>query len=354
MSSTTTVAWNRGAILGLVALPTILAFLLSLALGSVRVPLGDVVRILVGAQPARESWATIVLLFRLPKAITALVAGATLAVSGLVMQTLFRNPLAGPFVLGINAGASLGVALTVLVAGGAGSAGLLTHMGFLGDLGTILAASLGSALVLLLVLFASRRVRSVMTLLILGLLFGYAVNAVTSILMHYSVADRIQAYIAWTFGSFGGVTWGQLAVFAPLLLVTMGLTMLLSKPLNAFLLGERYAESMGLRVMRTRIAIVVITAVQAGAVTAFCGPIGFIGIAIPHLCRALFRTADHRLLLPASMIVGAGVALVADIIAGLPGSQAVLPLNAVTALVGAPVVAWVIVRRRSFDKVMES
>ena len=350
--STRPLAGRRRATVLLLAAATVAAFLLSIALGSVSIPLSDIARIFVGAEPARSGHRTIVLLFRLPKALTALCAGAGLAVSGLIMQTLFRNPLAGPFVLGINSGASLGVALTVLAVGGVGASGLLSQLGLLGDLGTIVAASLGSAIVLLLVLIVSRRVAGVMTLLILGLLFGYAVNAVTSILIHYSVADRIQAYVAWTFGSFGGVTWQQLALLGPILAVSLVAATFLAKSLNALLLGERYAESMGLNIRRSRILIVTVTAIQAGAVTAFCGPIGFIGIAIPHLCRALMRTADHRVLLPTTMLVGACAALVADIVAQLPGAQSVLPLNAVTALVGAPVVAWVILGRRGFDRTL--
>ncbi len=348
-------AARRFAFAALVAL-LIALFLSSVALGSVRIPLRDVLAILLGGEPATASWSTIVIKFRLPKAITAMLAGAALSVAGLQMQTLFRNPLAGPFVLGISSGASLGVALVVLGTARLGGtmigAGLLAGLGALGDLGVAAAASLGSALVLGLVLLVARRVASTMTLLILGLLFGYAASALVSVLLYFSIAERIQAYIAWTFGTFGTTTWSQLRVLAPAVMGALALGHLAAKPLNALLLGETYARSMGLTVGRARLQIVASASILAGVVTAFCGPIGFVGIAVPHLCRSLFNTSDHRVLLPAVTLLGASLALAADLIAHLPGSQITLPLNAVTALVGAPVVAWVILRqgnlRRAF------
>ncbi len=337
-------AGRRLAFIGLIALLATL-FLLSVALGSVRIPLRDVLVILLGGEPATATWSTIVLRFRLPKAITAMLAGAALSVAGLQMQTLFRNPLAGPFVLGITSGASLGVALVVLGTGGMVGAGLLAGLGFFGDFGVAAAASLGSALILGLVLLVARRVASTMTLLILGLLFGYATSALVSVLLYFSIAERIQAYVAWTFGTFGTTTWSQLRVLAPAVIGALVLAHLAAKPLNALLLGETYARSMGLTVMRARIQIVASASILAGVVTAFCGPIGFLGVAVPHLCRSLFNTSDHRVLLPAVTLLGASLALAADLIAHLPGSQLTLPLNAITALVGAPVVAWVILRR---------
>lgn len=329
----------------------LLVFLLSLAIGSVTIPLAEIGTILLGGQASKASWATIVLKFRLPKAVTAMLAGAALSVSGLQMQTLFRNPLAGPFVLGISSGASLGVAVSVLLAGAAvglgGSTTLLAGISLAGDAGLALSAILGSGLVLGLVLAVARRVQSAMTLLILGLMFGYATSALVSVLLYFSIADRIQAYISWTFGSFGGVTWRQLRVMAPAILLGLAGGHLLMKPLNALLLGETYARSLGLNVRGARLGIIASSAVLAGVVTAFCGPIGFLGIAVPHLCRSLFHTSDHRLLLPAVSLMGATLALGADIVAGLPGSQLTLPLNAVTALLGAPVVIWVILRQRN-------
>ena len=320
-------------------------FLLSLLLGSVRIPLSEVLTILLGGTPEKTTWQTIVLQFRLPKAITAVLAGAALSVSGLQMQTLFRNPLAGPFVLGINAGASLGVALVVLSVGAVG-ASLTAGLSLLGDFSIVIAASLGAGSVLFLVMLVARRVET-MTLLILGLLFGYAASALVSLLLYFSIAERIQAYIAWTFGDFGGVTWRQMVVLAPTVAIGLLIAWLSAKPLNALLLGEAYAHSLGVRVRRARFWILVSSAMLAGTITAFAGPIGFVGVAVPHLCRSLFNSSDHRTLIPASIVMGGIVTLVADLIAQLPGSQTVLPLNAITALIGAPIVAWVILRRRN-------
>ncbi len=340
-----------GLLLAGLALVALAAFMLSLAVGSVRIPLDEIVSVLLGGEASKQAWATIVLKFRLPKALTAMLAGAALSVSGLQMQTLFRNPLAGPFVLGISSGASLGVALTVLLAGVAvglgGGTTLLAGISLAGDASLALSAIAGSGLVLLLVMSVARRVQSGMTLLILGLMFGYTTSALVSVLIYFSVVERIQAYISWTFGSFGGVTWRQLQVMAPAILLGLAGGHLLMKPLNALLLGETYALSLGLNVRRVRLAIIGTSAVLAGVVTAFCGPIGFLGIAVPHLCRSLLHTSDHRLLLPAVSFMGATLALGADIVAGLPGSQLTLPLNAVTALLGAPVVIWVILRQRN-------
>ena len=340
-----------GLLLAGLALIALAVFLLSLAVGSVRIPIDEIVAVLLGGDASKPAWATIVLKFRLPKALTAMLAGAALSVSGLQMQTLFRNPLAGPFVLGISSGASLGVALTVLLAGVAvglgGSTTLLAGISLAGDTSLALSAITGSGLVLLLVMTVARKVQSGMTLLILGLMFGYTTSALVSVLIYFSVVERIQAYISWTFGSFGGVTWRQLQVMAPAILVGLAGGHLLMKPLNALLLGETYALSLGLNVRRVRLGIIGSSAVLAGVVTAFCGPIGFLGIAVPHLCRSLLHTSDHRLLLPAVSFMGATLALGADIVAGLPGSQLTLPLNAVTALLGAPVVIWVILRQRN-------
>lgn len=321
-------------------------FALSLLLGSVLIPLGDVLSILLGGEPARESWRTIVMNFRLPKAITATLAGAGLSISGLIMQTLFRNPLADPFILGISSGASLGVGLVILVGGATGTV-LLAGLGFGGDLALIIASSVGASAVLGLVLLLSRRLAGITSLLILGLMFGYVTSALVSIMIHFSAADRIQSYLNWTFGSFGGVTWGQMGLFATVVVAGGVLAFAASKPLNALLLGEQYARTMGVDVRRARVLLILSSALIAGAVTTFCGPIGFIGVAVPHLCRGLVGTSDHRVLLPASALLGAALALVADMVAQLPGSQVVLPLNAITALLGAPVVIAIILRRRA-------
>jgi iron complex transport system permease protein len=333
---------RRMVLVGLVLL-LVGCFLLSLTLGSVKIPLPDIVAILMGGEGARETWTTIVWKFRLPKAITAVLAGAALSVSGLQMQTLFRNPLAGPSVLGVNAGAGLGVAVVVLLTGITGST-LLAGLGVSGDFGIVVAASLGAGLVLALVLAFARRVET-MTLLILGLLFSYGVSALVSILLYFAIPERIQAYISWTFGSFGGVTWSQLRLMLPAVLIGLLIAGLLAKSLNALLLGENYAQTLGLKVLRVRWWVVLSTAVLSATITVFCGPIIFLDVAVPHLCRALFNTSDHRILIPTCILLGAIIALIADLIAQLPGSQLTLPLNAVMALFGVPVVMWVILQR---------
>ncbi len=321
-------------------------FALSLGFGSVSIPLDAVAAILWDEAGQKASWSHIVHAIRLPRALTAVLAGAALSASGLQMQTLFRNPLADPFILGISAGASLGVALVVLGTGVTGG-GLLAGLGLLGQAGVVAAAVAGAALVLGLVMLVGRRLQNAMTLLILGLMFGYLTGALVSVLLYFSIPEQVQTYVLWTFGSFGAVTWGQLAILAPVVLAGLGIAGLLVKPLNALLLGETYARSMGLDARRARLWIIASAALLAGAVTAYCGPIGFLGVAVPHLCRALFDTSDHRVLLPATLLLGAMLALSADLAARLPGSEATLPLNAVTALIGAPVVTWIILRRRN-------
>ncbi|MDA8018766.1 MAG: iron ABC transporter permease [Thermoanaerobaculia bacterium] len=338
-------SFTRPVIWLLLAGGVALLFLLDLALGSVRIPGSEVLKVLAFGEASQDSWTRIVLHFRLPKAVAALLAGGALAVSGLLMQTLFRNPLAGPFVLGISSGASLGVALVVLTTGASG-ASLLATLGVGEDLAVAAAASAGAGLALGLVLVTARRV-SILALLILGMLFGYATGALVTVLLHFAMAERIQAYVVWTFGSFG-VTWQELLVLAPLLLVGLVGSMALAKPLDALLLGEGHARALGVRVTAVRSIVLVATAVLAGSVTAFCGPIGFIGVAVPHLARGLWGTSAHRILLPASALLGAVVALAADLVAQLPGSSSVLPLNAVTALLGTPVIAWVVLRNRRF------
>jgi iron complex transport system permease protein len=331
------------ATLGALALVLVAAFLLNLAFGSVCIPVGEVIAVLAGQDASKDSWTYIIPSFRLPKAVTALLAGAALAVSGLQMQTLFRNPLADPYILGVSAGASLGVALVVLASGAA--TGFLSSVGLVGDLSLIGAAIIGAGGVSALVMVVARRLHQAMTLLILGLMMSYATAAVVSILIYFSVPEQIQAYITWTFGSFGGVTKRQLLLLAPLIGAGLLLAGLLVKPLNALLLGETYARSMGVNVGRVRFWMIAGTSILAGVVTAFCGPIGFLGVAVPHLCRALFHSSDHRILVPATLLMGSTIALLADLVAGLPGSDTVLPLNAVTALLGAPVVVWIILSR---------
>lgn len=322
----------------------LLLLLLSLALGSASIPLDQILSVLLDGKADQIAWTNIVLKFRLPKTVTAILAGMALGVSGLLMQTYFRNPLAEPFVLGVSSGASLGVALVVLTAGGVGGA-LLAGLGLAGDLLLTVAAGLGAACTMILVMMVALRVQSSVTLLILGLMFGYLVAALVSLLLYFAIPERIQAYINWTFGSFSGVTTEQLPILALIVAAGLLLSAALVKPLNALLLGEEYALSLGMRPSLTRFGIVLATALLVSAVTAFCGPIAFLGIAVPHLCRGLLGSADHRLLLPGTMLTGACIALCASIIAEMPGNNLVLPLNVVTALLGAPVVMLVVLRK---------
>ncbi len=336
-----------GARLGFLPLLLVLLgalLLLSLALGSASIPLDQIVSVLLKGEADQQAWTNIILKFRLPKTLTAILAGMALGVSGLLMQTYFRNPLAEPFVLGVSAGASMGVALVLLTTGAVGGA-FLAGLGLAGDLLLTAAAGFGAALSMSLVLLVAIRIQSSATLLLLGLMFGYLVAALVSLLLYFALPERIQAYINWTFGSFSGVTMAQLPILALIALAGLLLSAALIKPLNALLLGEDYARSLGVNLKRTRIGIVLATALLVSAVTAFCGPIAFIGIAVPHLSRRLLASADHRLLLPGTCLAGACVALCASLIAELPGNNLVLPLNVVTALMGAPVVMLVILQQ---------
>jgi iron complex transport system permease protein len=323
----------------------ILMFLLSLVVGSTWVPVRRVIGVLAGWSPERDAAAIVVDSVRLPRSITALLAGAALGVAGLQMQTLFRNPLADPFALGISSGASLGVALMVLGTGlGADAFG--ASMGLRGDALISAAAIAGAALVLGPVLALSSRVSSPTTVLVLGLMVGYAVSAFVTVLIGASQPERLQQWAQWGFGSFSGVTWQRLPLFGPLTLAGVLLAGGMTKPLNGLLLGEQYAQSMGVSVRRARRLTMFGASWLGAVVTAFCGPIAFLGIAVPHLCRGLLGTSDHRALVPAVALMGGMVALAAQMVSLLPGSAGVLPLNAVTSLIGAPVVVAVLLRGR--------
>jgi len=324
----------------------VLAFVLDVALGPVRIPVLTVARHLLGhGPPADAATAFIVHQIRLPKALTALAVGSGLAVSGLQMQTLFRNPLAGPSALGLTAGAGLGVAVVMLTSGGVASALAVRQVGLAGSWALVLAATAGAALVLALVLALAARVRDNVVLLIVGLMVASVTGALVSLWQYFSAPEQIQAYLLWTFGALGGVGGAQLAVLATVVGAGLALALASAKPLNALLLGENYARSLGLRVRRSRSLIILSTSLLAGSITAFCGPIGFVGIAVPHLTRALLGTADHRVLLPGACLLGAALVLACDCLAQLPGSQLTLPINVVTSLLGAPVVLWVVLRR---------
>lgn len=319
--------------------------MLVLSVGSVTIPWLEVLSEIFLGESANPLWKTVILQLRLPRILTALVAGAALSVSGLQMQTLFQNPLAGPYVLGISAGAGLGVALASLAQGWGSDFLLTSQFGF--DLGITGAAVLGSAVVLTLVLIAARWVQNVVSLLILGLMLATMVSSLVSVLIYFSEPDAVKAYLVWSFGSFRNTSWEELGSMSAIVLIGMTLSVMLIKILNAFLLGEEYAQSMGHAVRPARYLILASTALMTGAVTAVCGPIGFLGVAVPHLCRGLFNTSDHRVLLPATLLMGAGIALLAEWVAQIPGSAISLPINAITALLGAPVVIWVILKRNS-------
>ena len=330
---------RRTAILFTVlSLLTAALFTADLLVGSVAVALRDIWAALTGGScdPAVRD---IILKIRLLKAVTALFAGAALAPSGLQMQTLFRNPLAGPYVLGISSGAGLGVALFLL---GAPLLGVSAHS-FVQSLGIAGAAWLGAALVLLIVMAVSRRIKDIMVILILGMMFGSGVSSVVEILQYLSSEAALKSFVIWTMGSLGDVTGGNLALMLPVITAGLVLSVAVIKPLNLLLLGENYARTMGLNVQRTRTLLFLSTVLLAGTVTAFCGPVGFIGLAVPHLARMLFASADHRVLMPASMLSGAALLLVCDLIS----KSLALPINTVTALMGIPVVIVVVVRNRN-------
>jgi iron complex transport system permease protein len=332
-------------IAGLTAL-LLAVFFLSLMVGSTWIPPVQVWAIVRGIGGARDADAIVVHAIRLPRSVTAVLAGASLGIAGLQMQTLFRNPLADPFALGVSAGASLGVALLVLGSGLGATVMFGATLGLAGDAALTCAAIVGASLVLGLVLVVSARVASPTTVLILGLMFGYAVSAFVTLLVGLSEPDRLQQWAAWGFGSFSGVTWQRLRLFAPLTLVGILMASITTKQLNALLLGENYARSMGLAVRRIRLVTMFGASLLGAVVTAFCGPIAFLGMAIPHLGRGLLGTSDHRALVPAVVLLGAAVALLAQMVSLLPGTAGVLPLNAVTSLIGAPIVVVVLLRSR--------
>ncbi len=324
-------------------------FLLNLVLGSVDIPLNEIVYVLLGGEASQDAWQKIVINIRIPRAVTAILAGSALSVGGLQMQTLFRNPLAGPSVLGITAGASLGVAIVMLAAGTITSIFAIQQLSALGSWVIVIAASLGSAAVLLLILLISIKIRDNVTLLIIGLMVGNITIALVSIWQYFSQPEQIQDYLIWTFGSLGGVPLNQLWILGAVAIVGSLIALLLSKSLNGLLLGENYARSMGLSVSGARIWIIVSTSLLAGGITAFCGPIGFVGIAVPHLTRSLLNTNDHRVLIPGTLLMGAILLLACDIIAQVPGTTTTLPISAVTSMVGSPVVIWVIVQRKNLQ-----
>ena len=321
----------------------IVFLLLNISLGSVSIPLKEIFNSLFGYPVAKDSWETIIINYRLPKAITAMLVGSGLAISGLLMQTLFRNPLAGPFVLGISSGASLGVALLIL---GSSVFGGFFLVAIYSNWALAIAASAGSFLVLSAVIIAANRVRNTMSILIIGLMFGSLTSAVISVLAFFSEAEQIQQYLFWSFGSLGNLTWTELSVFGIIYLVGILGTFSIIKPLNSFLLGENYAKSLGINIKKSRNIILLITSILTGVITAFSGPIAFVGLAVPHIAKMIFSTSNHKILLPAVALIGAIILLICDSIAQLPTSEFTLPINAITSLFGAPVVIWLLIRKK--------
>ena len=322
-----------------------LFFFLNLVLGSVSIPLRAVWNILWGTGNESVIRQNIIWKSRVPQALTALVAGAGLSVSGLQMQTVFRNPLAGPSVLGISSGASMGVAFVVLLSGSLGGVAL-SKLGFMGEIALTIAAIAGSLSIMALIVFVSQKVRGNVTLLIIGVMIGYIANAVIGVLKFFSVEEDIRAYVIWGLGSFARVSGDQMTLFICIMVVLLPLSFLLVKTLNLLLLGDAYARNLGLNIKRARLLVITCSGVLVAIVTAYCGPIIFLGLAVPHLCRGMFRTSDHRILMPASLLAGASLALVCNLIARMPGFEGALPVNSVTALVGAPVVMSVLFNKR--------
>lgn len=322
----------------------ILLFVLNLFVGSVTIPFSDLFNVFFGSE-SNPTVSTIVLDYRLPQAVTALFAGAALSVAGLLMQTLFRNPLADPSMLGISSGAGLGVAITILLTGILGGSALST-MGIWSNLGVSLAAFVGATLVLMLILGFSSRVRNMTTLIIIGLMVSYLAGSLTDIMKFFSMKEDIHAFVIWGMGSFSAVGTSKLTFFSISIIIGLFASLFMSKNLNIILLGDLYAENLGVNVKRNNLFIILVSGYLTAIVTAYCGPIAFLGLAIPHLTRFIFKTSDHRILVPSVMLIGMVVSLLCNLVARMPGFEGNLPINAVTAFIGAPIVIWVILRKK--------
>lgn len=321
----------------------VILFVLNILFGTVRIPIRDTLSILLGNVGERESWRFIIIESRLPQAITATLCGAALSVSGLMSQTAFRNPLAGPSIFGINSGAGLGVALVMLMFGGSMSAGSLTATGFAAIL---LAAFIGAMAVTGIIFFFSTWVRNSVMVLIIGIMIGYLASSVITLLNFFATEEGVKSYMIWGMGNFGGVSLSQIPLFSIVTLLGLMASITLIKPLNALLLGEEYAENLGINTRRVRNWLLVVTGLLTAITTAFCGPIAFIGLAVPHIARLLLGTENHRLLMPATLLAGAAMALICNLVCYLPGTSGVIPLNAVTPLLGAPVIIYVIAKNK--------
>lgn len=334
---------NRGVLYCFIlTLAIMLLFVLNLVMGSVSIPLGDTVSILLGDHDVKPSWQFIIMQSRLPQTLTAILCGSALAVSGLMLQTAFRNPLAGPSVFGINSGAGLGVALVMLFLGGSISAGSVNLTGFVA---VLVAAFLGAMAVMAIIFFFSTIVRSHVMLLIIGIMIGYIANSAISLFNFFATDEGVKSYLVWGLGSFGGVPMRIMPWFALITIIGLIGSLLLIKPLNALMLGDHYAENLGIHIIRTRNWLLIITGLLTAVTTAFCGPVAFIGLAVPHIARLLLKTDNHRSLLPATMLMGAAIALLCNLISFLPGENGIIPLNAITPLIGAPVIIYVILKK---------
>lgn len=320
-------------------------FFSSISLGSVNIPFKEVYASLTGNQASKSTWEYIIINYRLPKAITAVLVGIGLSISGLLMQTLFRNPLAGPYVLGLSSGASLGVAFVIL---GAGFLPSFLQTIALSSYGIVLASTLGSTLVLLLVLVVSQRLRDTMAILIVGLMFGSFTTAIVSVLTYFSTAEQLQKFTFWSMGSLGNLSWSTISILAICVIIGLLLSAGSIKPLNALLLGENYAKSMGLNFKKARLIIIFATSILSGSITAFAGPIAFIGLAVPHIAKLTFQTSNHTILFWSTLFFGATIMLFCDIVSEMPGFDVTLPINAITSIIGAPVVIWLLVRKKKF------
>lgn len=327
----------------LLFLVLILFLTINISYGSVNIPFKDIFTSIFKNESTKETWNYIVLNYRVPKAITAILVGSGLAISGLLMQTLFRNPLAGPYVLGISSGASLGVAILILGSSILGGSFLIMAQS---SIFLSIAASVGSFIVLFAVMIVAKQVKNTMTILIIGLMFSSLTAAIISVLAYFSSAENLQQYLFWSFGSLGNLTWNEILIFTIITFAGVILILPTLKPLNSLLLGENYAKSVGINFNRTRNIILVATSLLTGVITAFSGPIAFIGLATPHITKLIFNTSNHKLLIPAVALIGAIMMLISDTIAQLPNSEFTLPINAITSLFGAPVVIWLLLRKK--------
>jgi iron complex transport system permease protein len=323
---------------GLIAL-----FFVNISFGSITIPFKEVYTSLTGGQASKSTWEYIIINYRLPKAITAILVGMGLSVSGLLMQTLFRNPLAGPYVLGLSSGASLGVAFVIL-----GAAFMPTFLSgiLLSSYGIVLASTMGSSIVLLAVLLVSHKLRDTMAILIVGLMFGSFTSAIVGTLTYFSTAEQLQKFTFWSMGTLGNLSWSSISILSICVFTGLILSLFSIKPLNALLLGENYAKSLGLNFKKTRLIIILATSILAGSITAYAGPIAFIGLAVPHIAKLVFQTSNHSVLYWSTLLLGAAIMLVCDVVSQMPGFDITLPINAITSLLGAPIVIWLLVRKR--------